>query len=123
MLSLLIDVCGTVPQCDRTQRDRPSVSHCSDISYSLSLLLSQYLSCQASKFVGVYFLQRHDFWFKIEQELHIGGECQEVTVTAYVVVAKLNEMLHAVFLGMFPNGGDAFGLCCFGFPTGTHSPL
>ena len=91
------------------------------LSYSLSLLLSQYLSCQASKFVGVYFLQRHDFWFKIEQELHICGEGQEIAIAAYVVVAKLDEMLHAVFLGMFPNGGDAFGLCCFGFHLYWHA--
>ena len=85
------------------------------------MILSQYLSCQASKFVGVYLLKRHDFWFKIEQELHICGEGQEIAIAAYVVVAKLDEMLHAVFLGMFPNGGDAFGLCCFGFHLYRHT--
>ena len=37
------------------------------------LLLPQNLSCQACKLVGIYFLQRYDLWFKIEQELHIGG--------------------------------------------------
>lgn len=64
--------------------------------YTIILLLPQNLSCQACKLIGVDFLQRHDFWFKVEQELHIGGERQEVAVAAYVIVTKLDKMLHAI---------------------------
>ena len=68
------------------------------------LLLVKKLSCHSCKFVGVNRLQNHFFWFQIEQELHIGGESQQVAITPNVIVSKLDEVLNAIFLRVFPDG-------------------
>ncbi len=60
------------------------------------LLLVEKLSCHSCKFVSVYRLQTHFLWLQIEQKLHIGGECQQVTNTPNIVVSELDEMLYAM---------------------------
>ena len=69
----------------------------------LSLLVKK-LSCHSCKFIGVYRLQNHFLWLQIEQELHIGGESQQVAITPNVIVSKLDEVLNAIFLRVFPDG-------------------
>lgn len=70
-------------------------------------ILTEKLSCHSHKFIGVYRLQNHFLWFPIEQELHIGGEGQQVSITPNVVVSKLDEMLYTLFLRVFSNGRDS----------------
>ena len=45
------------------------------------------------------------------KKLHIGCKREQATITTEVVVAKLDEMLHTMFLRVLSYDGDALGLC------------
>ena len=79
------------------------------------LLLVEKLSCHSRKFICIYRLQNHFLWLQIEQELHVGGESQQVAITPNVIVSKLDEVLNAIFLWVFPDGRETFCLGTFCF--------
>ena len=79
------------------------------------LLLVEKLSCHSRKFICIYRLQNHFLWLQIEQELHVGGESQQVAITPNVIVSKLDEVLNAIFLWVFPDGRETFCLGTFFF--------
>ena len=47
--------------------------------------------------------------------MHIGRKGKQVSIATNIIVAELDEMLHPIFLGMFPHGGETFGLGVSGF--------
>ncbi len=56
----------------------------------------------------IYRLQNDFFRGKVQQELHICGQCEQIAVATDVIVSELDEMLDAVFLRMLPHGSDTF---------------
>ena len=63
----------------------------------------------------VYRLKRYFFWLKVKKKLHIVWQSEQVSIATYIVVTEFDEMLHTVFLWVFSDGGEAFGLGASGF--------
>ena len=38
------------------------------------------------------------FRFQVQEELHVIWECEQLTVTAYIVVAEFDDLLHVIFV-------------------------